>query len=224
VQTYFAQQKAAIDEMEAKKESLMAELAELEEEHGATGSPQGSGEEGYFANFEKLNKPSVQKRLKELNTVAKVVALKKKDYIGMVAEEDNFYSTADDGDAGFKSNTEANEIAALEKYLTLTDAIAEMGQKIKTATEELDKLTLKKYPTLTEDDIKHLVVDLKWMAGIEIAIGGELDRISQRLTQRIKELGDRYDTPLPMLNEELKGLETKVAGHLAKMGFSLEQI
>jgi type I restriction enzyme M protein len=62
------------------------------------------------------------------------------------------------------------------------------------------------------------------MVGIEAAIGGELDRISQRLTQRIKELGDRYDATLPMLNEELKVLESKVAGHFKKMGFKMEEI
>ncbi len=213
VNEYLATEKAALDALEAQRESLMAELAELEEEH--------SGEEGFFAGFEKLNKAAVQKRLKELKTPAKVVALKKPTALSMAAEDDNFMGTSDDGGT---ENPELTEEEVLEKYLSVSEKITELGADIKRAADELDKQTLAIYPKLTEDDIKHLVVDCKWMAAIESAIGGELDRISQRLTQRIKELGDRYDATLPMLNEELKGLEAKVAGHLAKMGFKMEQI
>jgi type I restriction enzyme M protein len=47
-----------------------------------------------------------------------------------------------------------------------------------------------------------------------------MERISQRLTQRIKELATRYGTPLPAINQQVKELEEKVNAHLAKMGFS----
>ncbi len=44
-------------------------------------------------------------------------------------------------------------------------------------------------------------------------------RISQRLTQRIKELAERFKTPLPMQTEEVKTLEEKGTAHLQKMEF-----
>ena len=47
-----------------------------------------------------------------------------------------------------------------------------------------------------------------------------MDRISQSLTQRVKELAERYETPLPQLSERVAELEEKVNGHLARMGFS----
>lgn len=47
---------------------------------------------------------------------------------------------------------------------------------------------------------------------------GEMDRISQRLTQRIKELGERYDLPLSVLSSEVEILTKKVEGHLQNMG------
>ncbi len=50
----------------------------------------------------------------------------------------------------------------------------------------------------------------------------EMQRISQRLTQRIKELGERYDSPLPKINEEVSRLEEKVKEHLQQMGFNWE--
>ncbi len=70
------------------------------------------------------------------------------------------------------------------------------------------------------DEIKTLVVDDKWMATIEKAIQTEMDRISQRLTQRIKELAERYETPLPKQTSEVVELENKVSTHLEKMGFA----
>jgi type I restriction enzyme M protein len=55
-----------LDALESEKENLAAQLTELEVEHGSTGSPQGSGNEGYYAEFDKVNKGTVAKRVKEL--------------------------------------------------------------------------------------------------------------------------------------------------------------
>jgi len=48
----------------------------------------------------------------------------------------------------------------------------------------------------------------------------EMLRSSQRLTQHIKELADRYETPMPILTKEVSPLEDKVNNHLAIIGFS----
>ncbi|MBK7573361.1 MAG: hypothetical protein IPI10_17820 [Bacteroidetes bacterium] len=77
----------------------------------------------------------------------------------------------------------------------------------------------KKYEKLSDDEIKILVVDDKWIKILYDAMHTEMQRISQRLTLRIKELADRYETPLPMQLVEVKTLEEKVNAHLAKMGF-----
>jgi type I restriction enzyme M protein len=111
------------------------------------------------------------------------------------------------------------EIKVLKSYLGLLEQQAETNKKIKEASAELDKRLYAKYPTLTEDEIKTLVVDDKWMATIEKDIHTEMERISQRLTQRIKELAERYGTPLPMQTAEVSELEKKVNAHLEKMGF-----
>ncbi|EKD29047.1 MAG: type I restriction-modification system, M subunit [uncultured bacterium] len=59
------------------------------------------------------------------------------------------------------------------------------------------------------------------MATIEQSVKNEMDRISQRLTQRIKELAERYATPLPKLISETEALTEKVDEHLKKMGFKI---
>ena len=75
-----------------------------------------------------------------------------------------------------------------------------------------------KYPALTEADIQTLVVDDKWLASIKAAVQGELDRVSQTLTGRIRQLAERYATPLPQLVDEVAMLAARVDGHLKKMG------
>jgi type I restriction enzyme M protein len=67
-------------------------------------------------------------------------------------------------------------------------------------------------------EIKSLVIDDKWMARLAASVQGELDRVSQTLTGRIRELAERYAVPLPQLTDEVVALASKVEGHLAKMG------
>ena len=64
------------------------------------------------------------------------------------------------------------------------------------------------------------MVDKKWMANIAIHIKTEMDAISYRLTERIKEPAEYYETPLPELTEEMKILTKKVNEHLKKMEYT----
>jgi type I restriction enzyme M protein len=51
-------------------------------------------------------------------------------------------------------------------------------------------------------------------------IQSELNRISQNLAGRIKDLAERYATPLPELSEDVEILSSKVEAHLKMMGFA----
>jgi type I restriction enzyme M protein len=113
----------------------------------------------------------------------------------------------------------AEEAEVLKGYLDLVEKQSELNGKIKDAQAALLKKALEQYPKLTTDEVKKLVVDAKWMAAMSKAIDGEMERISQRLTGRIKELIERYETPLPKIDQELEALESKVNAHLQKMGF-----
>ena len=46
----------------------------------------------------------------------------------------------------------------------------------------------------------------------------ELDRVSQALTRRIRQLADRYAIPFPALVEEVETLSARVDEHLKRMG------
>ena len=174
---YFASEKQAIEELQAKVDNASLEIEELVEEH--------SGEDGYFADFEKVNKKSVTSRIKEIKG----------------------------------KSADVEELKVMEKYLALGVQESEAKKKIKEAEKALNARVISKYKTLSESEIKVLVVDDKWVATLEQAVNGEMDRISQRLAQRIKELAKRYGTPLPMLVTETEALTSKVDEHLEKMGF-----
>ena len=73
--------------------------------------------------------------------------------------------------------------------------------------------------------MKTLVVDDKWMANLEERIAGEMARVAQALTRRVKELGDRYgDDRCRSLEARVAELEKAVAGHLAKMGVRMSDL
>jgi len=112
----------------------------------------------------------------------------------------------------------ADELRVLKAYLKLIEQEAEVSKKITDATKDLNHKVIKKYQELTEDEIKTLVVDDKWFPSLKQAINSEMERISQRLTQRIKELAERYETTLPELDQEVEELTGKVEEHLKRMG------
>ena len=91
---------------------------------------------------------------------------------------------------------------------------------VKEAEAALDEGAKKQYTKLTEADVKALVVDDKWLHTLEQSINGELDRVSQGLTKRVKELAERYECTLPNLTHQVADLEKKVAHHLERMGFT----
>lgn len=112
----------------------------------------------------------------------------------------------------------AEEETALKQWAKLNKQESELKAAIKEAELDLDAVAYAQYGKLTQDDVKTLVVDDKWLAALNTAIHGEIDRIEQTLTGRVKELAERYASPLPAMTAQLAELETKVAAHLAKMG------
>jgi len=112
------------------------------------------------------------------------------------------------------------EAEALGDWLKLSNQEAELKRALKDAEAALDAMAYAKYPALAEAEIKALVVDDKWLAVLGAAVHGEMDRISQGLTRRVKELAERYETSLPQVAARVDDLERAVHAHLERMGFA----
>jgi len=113
-----------------------------------------------------------------------------------------------------------DECAVLCEYLRLSDEEAEVSGKSKAAQDALIDKVAEKYGQLSEDEIKSLVVHDKWLATLATALQGELDRVSQTLTARIRQLAERYAMTLPQVVDEVATLSARVDAHLARMGAS----
>ena len=113
-----------------------------------------------------------------------------------------------------------DEAVVLNDWLKLNNEEAKLKKHVKDAELDLDAKAYARYPKLSEAEIKTLVGDDKWLAALDAAIHGEMDRVSQALTLRVKELAERYETPLPKMARRVAELESKVNRHLEKMGFA----
>jgi len=114
------------------------------------------------------------------------------------------------------------ERAALERCLALIDAESDAARAVKEGQALLDHKLLARYGKLTEAEIKTLVVEDKWLASVRAAIDGEVQRVTQQLTGRVKELEERYAQPLHTLERDADTLSAKVEKHLKRMGLAWE--
>jgi len=178
VARYFAKEQAATDQHAAELEGVTSRLTEMEEEHG--------GEDGAFAELDKVNKANVTARVREIK-----------------------------GDKDAK-----DEAAVLNDWLKLNNEETDLKKRLKEAEATLDAQAYASYPKLLESESKTLVVEDKWLAALDAAIHGEMDRVSRQLTQRVKELAERYETPLPKMVNRVAELEANVNRHLERMGFA----
>ena len=178
VARYFSEEQAAIDRLAGELDNVTARLADMAEEHG--------GEDGVFAELDKVNKTNVAARLREV-----------------------------------KGNEDVeDEVAVLNGWLKLSNEAVGLKRRLKKAETALDGWAYAQYPKLTESEIKTLVVDNKWLASLDDTFQTEMDRVNQQLTQRVKELAELYEIPLPQVLDRVAKMEAKVNCHLENMGFA----
>ena len=113
----------------------------------------------------------------------------------------------------------AEEAYVLNDWLKLNKEETDLKKRLKEAEATLDGQAYAKYPKLSEPEIKALVVDDKWLTSLEGSILSEIDQVNQQLTQRVSELKERYEIPLPQMLDRVAEQETKVNHHLKLMGF-----
>ena len=114
---------------------------------------------------------------------------------------------------------EPDEAALLKQVLKLMAAETAAKKDVKQAEETLTEATLKKYPELTEEETRALVVEDKWLADIAERIEAEIEARTEQLTGRVRVLTERYGHTLQEMAEGLEVLSAKVGAHLKAMGF-----
>ena len=113
-----------------------------------------------------------------------------------------------------------DEREALQRCVVLIEAESKASKAVKEARAAIDAQVLTRYATLSESEIKSLVVEGKWLANIRAAIEAEVQRLTQLLAARIQEIDERYSRPLPKLERDVEAFSAKVERHLARMGLT----
>jgi type I restriction enzyme M protein len=175
VARYFAKEQAAIDQLAVDLESTSAQVTELEGEH--------SGDEGVFADLDKINKATVATRLeeieddKELKDEAAVFRL----WLKLIAKETDLKKRLRDSEA-------ALDAAALAKYPKLTDAeikslvvddkwLAALNSAIHAEMDRISQQLTQRITELTERYATKLSQVISRVAEIEAKVNRHLERM-----------------------------------------------
>jgi type I restriction enzyme M protein len=133
------------------------------------------------------------------------------DKINAAAVKDRIKEIAADPDA-------ADERQVLKTWLQLSADEAALKKAVKELDAALDQRAFEHYAKLSLAETQALVIHDKWLARLGQDLQAELDRVSQTLTRRIRELAERYEAPLPRMADEVEALSAKVTEHLKRMG------
>ena len=112
------------------------------------------------------------------------------------------------------------ELDVIHEWLQHSIAESVLRREHKLRTDRLYGQVEARYQSLTESEIRTLVVDDKWMASMEGAIEREVERSTGGLVDRVRVLEERYAKPLPKLARQVDDYSAKVEGHLKRMGLS----
>ena len=118
------------------------------------------------------------------------------------------------------SSDDREEFTVLERYLGLLNTETTMKRSVKMAKESLECIVFVQYSKLTLPQIKELVIEKKWCYDLFDRIDAHYSAIAHRLSARVSELAERYETPLPELEKSVTEYESKVKKHLERMGYA----
>lgn len=109
----------------------------------------------------------------------------------------------------------------LIKYKNCIDGRKEKATELKNKEKEMEDLVFKKYDKLTTDEIKELLINKKWLDSIEKGLTEYYQTLSEKLTEGIETIVDRYEETLIDIEAKLKNDEKLVLKDLKTMGFEM---
>ena len=229
VARYFAAEQDAIEMLEVKQATAVGALEEFVEAH--------TGEEGALIGLEGKqgisNKNVMERVMEHREAILNIYPVRTSQYIRAKSIRKTTFGnkewTQHTGnkdslfkELGIRQNHDENglfeELGVLHECLQLLKAKKQATDEYKQALNDLHTSILRKYTELSKAEVKSLVVQDKWFSDIQSAIVGEMYRLTQELTARVKGLEERYANPLPELASEAEAFGVKVELHLRKMG------
>jgi type I restriction enzyme M protein len=241
--SFFAAEKAAIEEMEdlaAQTEAKITEMIEEADEESVLtelaedGKIKAKDVEAKIAEIlGSVTSPEI-KAIEEMYSVWSDIS-KKADYTAYITKHPLCKSVLNEKGSTSKTALLAKikelraaapipasyaedyeQLTAVNELMTRVD---EYTKTVKALYKELDDKCKAQYDKLTDDEIIDLLVNKKWFNTISNGINELYAAISHTLANRIVVLVERYETTLPELSKDVNDYEAKVKAHLERMGF-----
>ena len=114
-----------------------------------------------------------------------------------------------------------DEVEAFKNYNNMCKEKKEASKALSDLQAALTDKVLEKYAALSEEDIRCLVVENKWMGAIMSSCLEEMQQVTQQLSAALTAVSARYERTLPSLEADAHRYEDEVNGYLKEMGFFL---
>lgn len=244
---YFADELALINELMEQSAALEAELDEMrEEESGDEGLLKDvlndKGDSVPKANLNKrLKELDAKKTSAVMDAMTRLIALFDEGKIDEMeslirempelAEFDIRNKNGTFGKAKLKAALKAAADSAVvpeiykDEYDALTAYAAKSAEKDeadkawKEARKALDDEVEAKYGELTEDEIKHLLFDMKWMSKLSADIRDEIEQVLNSLSSKVLLIAKRYEHTLGEIEDRTAKSRAAVVAALERMGY-----
>ena len=231
---YFSDEKHHIDILKAKQEEIESLIQEMTEEH-----------EDDFNGYDKVNEiraaykaATCKKPIKGEKVFLLTLADMPSNNKNAKLARNSFIAEHQDVFAGWEKFNKADikrrigeienyhplltdTLAVFKEYLDKYDELTSLKVQIKELTTTLTNKVVEKYASLTEDEIRTLVVERKWLATVIGGCMALMQSVTHRIGTEVASLVERYENTLPELTKEVSEYENEVNGYLAEMGFTL---
>lgn len=113
----------------------------------------------------------------------------------------------------------ADEYAALTLYSQKYAEMDTVDKAYKAARKALDEKLVAKYAELTNDEIKHLLFDMKWMAKLVADVCNEIEQVLNTLSSKVLLIAKRYEHTLGEIEDRTAKSRAAVVSALERMGY-----
>ena len=113
----------------------------------------------------------------------------------------------------------ADEYATLTLYAQKYAEMDAVDKAYKAARKALDEKLVTKYAELTDEEIKHLLFDMKWMAKLSADVCDEIEQVMNTLSSKVLLIAKRYEHPLGEIEDRTAKSRAAVVSALERMGY-----
>jgi type I restriction enzyme M protein len=113
------------------------------------------------------------------------------------------------------------DVKVWKQWLTLSNEMDELYMLLKQKRSDLTDAVVEKYATLSENDIKTLVVERKWLDNVLNSCNALMQTVTHSIANDTTALVERYKDTLVSLDDDVAKYEAEVNDYLKEMGFEL---